>query len=66
MWFRSTRMRLFWAQRYDVSEWSLACMDVFEILKPISKGAFGRVYLSRKNDLLHHSRSLVISRGRPL
>ena len=33
-----------------ISAWGSACMDDFEILKPISKGAFGRVYLARKNE----------------
>ena len=33
-----------------ISAWGSVCMDDFEILKPISKGAFGRVYLSRKNE----------------
>ena len=33
-----------------ISAWGSVCMDDFEILKPISKGAFGRVYLARKNE----------------
>lgn len=32
----------------SVSAWGSACMDDYEILKPISKGAFGRVYLARQ------------------
>ena len=34
----------------SVSTWGSVCMDDFEILKPISKGAFGRVYLARKKE----------------
>jgi microtubule-associated serine/threonine kinase len=32
----------------SVSAWGSFCIDDFEILKPISKGAYGRVYLARK------------------
>ena len=34
----------------SISAWGSVCMDDFEILKPISKGAFGRVYLARKKE----------------
>jgi serine/threonine protein kinase len=38
------------AQADPISVWGSVCMDDFEILKPISKGAFGRVYLTRKRE----------------